>query len=870
MGDEIEDAGAKNMSSDEDFVLEDEESANKMPTPSQANKDGEDVEKKANVATQSTLPQKRKAEEANIIEESKQPAASPGVVNDDDDDPCSIAIQTAPPRFKKKRKKHSPVTELKSATVPQIVVSVPQTVATVVPQASLPKTPQGTQNIVHIPSGMKVVKEIKTVDPAVKTSASVNTTVPVSNTVTTNAVSVSRALPSSSVTQAAKNACTVRIHPPKRPAILSASTSSAAAPKPSPLVVVPSSQVSSATSAQAITVSKNLQSTAVTLNPQHLQSQARLSAALPAGVGKVMLVSSSGVPLQVLKTIPVSQTAIQGKTLSPSVLTTPGNTRVRIVSSSSSPSNPVGAVTLTSSSPLPKSATSQLPSSASAKLAVSVTPANLPNVLSTAKQASQVRTTSASAVHPPVLLVQRSGGVVPLTVKGGAIVMPAASKSQQVVVIRPSSALTSSTTSTTTLLSGAGISVLGNAQIAQTALGHKVILQGSTSLPHLEPKTVTVTGNKPVVQIAKTPLESKPSQLETTSQTLGNKPVLVTTTASPSIVTANKAATTSVTVASNTAVSDSKPTLPVLAVGNEQVVLGKEVYSELTAPNKQSSNVGSIPVCGTEVPETVTKILASKCDAVKRTVTQTAANVCSDAQTVGNVLPDAKTLAAVLQGTQTVTTVLPVTQTVTTVSPVTKTVATVLPVTQTEATVSPVTQKVASILPVTQMVATVAPVTQTVATVLPVTQAMATILPETGLEQTDEMCEDKSIPVVTINTNKNCQPENKADDNCNKATELDGNDKDTQNGCDPLVDLTCYETSVSDSAGCEESDDSAPNGLHPDLKTTLPCKLTETDVKLFNGSVSPDTECEEKQLDSAEQCHEITKQTTNGIVTNET
>ena len=175
-----------------------------------------------------------------------------------------------------------------------------------------------------------------------------------------------------------------------------------------------------------------------------------------------------------------------------------------------------------------------------------------------------------------------------------------------------------------------------------------------------------------------------------------------------------------------------------------------------------------------------------------------------------------------------------------------------------------------TVSPVTQTVATVSPVTQTVASVLPVTQTVANILPETDLEQTDVTCGDKSIPVVTISTNQNCQPENKADDYCNKATELDGKDKDTQNGGDPLVDLTCYETSESDSAGCEESDDSAPNGLHPDLKTSLPCKLTETDVKLFNGSLSSDTECAEKQLESVEQSHEITKQTTNGIVANET
>lgn len=788
VGDDIEDAGAQNMSSDEDFILEDEESKdNKTPTSEQANKDGE---KKETVATQSSLPQKRKAEEVNIVEESKQPVASPGV--DNDDDPCSIAIQTAPPRLKKKRKKHSPVAEHK--TVPQIAATVvSQKTAVDVPQAALAKTPQGNQNIAHIPSGLHV-KEKRAVDLAVNTCAPVNTAMAVSNTVTTSAVSVTRTLPSTSITQAMKSPSSVRIHPAQLPVALNTPTSSAAAAKPGSLVVVPSSYVRSVTSAQAATVSKNLSSTATTVASQHLQSQARL----PAGVGKVMLVSSSGVPLQVLKTVPVSQTVIQGKTLNPSVLTTPGNTRLCVVSSGSSLSNPVGVATLASSSPTVKSATCQLPNSAIPKVSISVAPSNL---------SSQVSTTSASPLNPPVFLVQRpgAGGVVPLTVKGGAIVMPAPSASQQVVVIRPSSALTSSTTSTTTLLSGAGISVLGNAQIAQAALGHKIVLSASTNLPHLEPKAKIATGNNTVVQA---PLGSKPSELKTTSQTLVNKPVLVMTTASPSILTGNKTTTTSVTVGSNSSVlitkaPDSNPTCPALAAGNDQVVLEKVAASEVTAPNKQLSTLGSIRVCGKELSDTVTKTLASNCDTVKGT--------------------DTRTVATVSPGTQTV--------------------------------------------------ATVSPDTQTVVTVSSDTQTVATVSPGTVSKQINSTCEGKSIPALTINTNKICQPENIADDYCNKATELQEKDKDTQNGSDPLVDLTCYETSVSDSAGCEESDDSAPNGLHPDLKTSLPCKLAETDVKLCNGVnrlVSPDTKCEEQELDSVDRSHGVTEQTTNGVAMNET
>lgn len=749
IGDEIEDAGARNMSSDEDFILEDEESRNnKSPTSEQTNKDGEDGENKDNAATQISLPQKRKAEEANIVEESKQPAASPGV--NDEDDPCSIAIQTTPPRFKKKRKKHSPDTEVKPVGVPQTVAApVPQRGATVIPPTSLPKTPQGNQqNILHIPAGLHSVTGKKAVDVTAKTSATVNT----NNTATATANSVKAVLTPTRITQAKKNATSVRVHS-KLPATLNASASSTVAAKPSSSVGVPSTSFRSTASNQAVTVSKSLSSTAVTVAAQHLQSQARLSAAVPPGVGKVMLVSSSGVPLQVLKTLPVSQPLIQGKTLNPSVLTTQGSPGVCVGSSSSSLSKPVAVATLGSSSLLAKSTTSQLPSSAVPKVAISVTPSKLSSVLSTS----------------PVFLVQRpgSGGVVPLSVKGGAIVMPASSAPQQVVVIRPSSSLTSSTTSTTTQLSGARISVLGNTQIAQTALGHKVVLSASTTFP---PKTKIVTVNKPVDQAAKTPLEIKPSELKPTSLALGNKPIMLMTTAS---------STSSMTLGSNTAVlvtraQDPKPTSAPLAAGNKQVRLGTVASSEITVPNKQSANGGSNRVCDTEMSDTVMKTLASNCETVKGTDTHT----------------------------------------------------------------------------------------------------VTAVSPERDLKQTNVTCEDKSLPSVTINTNKTSRPEITADDNVGDkvSIELHEKDKDTENGSDPLVDLTCYETSVSDST-CGESDDSAPNGLHPDLKTSLPCKLAERDVKLCNGvsrSVTPDTKCEEQELDSGERSHAVTDQATNGVLMNET
>lgn len=752
------------MSSDEDFILEDEESRNnKSPTSNQANKDGEDGENKGNAATQISLPQKRKAEEADIVEGSKQSVASPAV--QEEDDSCSIAIQTAPPRLKKKRKNHAPATDVKPGEVFKTVAStVPQGGAAVTPPTSITKIPQGNRpNILHIPAGLHSVAAKKVANVTVDTSATVNT----NNTVSVSGLSIKTVLPSAGITQPEKKANTVRILS-KAPATLNpsasstvgastsstvgASASSTVAVQPSSSLGVPSRPVHSVSSNQAVMASKSLSSTAVPVAAQHVQPQARLSAAVPAGVGKVVLVSSSGVPLQVLKTMSVAQPLIQGKAMNPAVLATQGSTVV----STSSLSNPVGVATLASSSLTTKSISSQLPSSAVPKVAIPVTPSKLSSVLSTS----------------PVFLVQRpgSGGVVPLAVKGGAIVVPASSAPQQVVVIRPSSSVTSSTTSATTQLSGAGIAVLGNtAQIAQTALGHKVVLSASTTLP---PKTKTVTVDKPVVdQAAKTPLEVKPSELKTSSLALGNTPIMLKTTSSS---TASETSRSNSTVLVTRA-PDPKPTCATLVADSEQAWLGTVASSDATVVDKDSVNMGSNRVCGTEISDTVMKALVSNCETLKGT----------DSPTV------------------------------------------------------------------------------------------ITVSPEKDRKQTKVTCEDQSLASLTIKAKKSSQPEVTADDNVEgKASiEVHDKDKDAENGSDPLVDLTCYETSVSDST-CGESDDSAaPNGLHADIKTTLPCKLAEMDVKLCNGvsrSVTPDTKCVEQELDSGERIHAVTDQATNGVLMNET
>lgn len=887
IGDEIEDAGAKNMSSDEDFVLEDEEgTASKTPTPIETKEDDEPGEKKTNAGIAIVFPQKRKADEANVDEESKQPAASAHIENNND--PCSISIQTAPLKLKKKRKKLTPVTDIK------------------------------TSSISHVPAGLQAVKAIKAASVAACTSvSSVNT-----NTVAGSCIKsvasgggfVRGSQASTNVTHT--NTSSVRIHS-KLPVILNKSSLSTVA-KPSASVALPTSHIQSVTTARGITASKNLSSaattiknlssTATTISSPSLQSQAHLTATVP-GVGKVMFVTSTGVPLQVLQAVPVSQqpliqgktvvlgnsirssplcvvsssssystttkvsqqSLVQGKTLNTDVLgstssstpihlvstsslsltptvlkathvsqqplvqgktlssalprntnasssvfvvsspsslsssagvtgpmqvlkavpvshqplvqsktlntaasgSTSGSSQVRLVSPISSPSTVAASVLPSSSLPV-KSTTSgsQLPSSPAHKVVISATPTNVANILSTAKQASHVATTSASSLSPSVILVQRpgTGEVVPLAVKGGTMVLPTPSASQQVVVLRPSNALASSTTP------GTGISVLGNTKISQTGLGHKVILSPSTnptgqSLPQLKPKTASIaTGIKPFVQVAMSPIGTKPSEPKMTAVALGNKPVITTTvTALPTA----KASTTTVTLGSNSTVlmastAGAKPTCTASLADSENVAMRAMTSSEITTPNKQPTDVESHDICNTEVPHSITKALTSLCDAMK--------------------VEDKQKLLALSQ--------------------------------------------------------------------------------DTDLKQNEKIkCEEHLLSSKTIPLDESCDS-GKLAGNGNENEDSTGSKEKEQgdkNCSEFLLDLTCYETSVSDSAGCEESDDSAPNGLHQDVKKS---PLTETDVKLCNGVACLVTHVnsdEEKKLDSVEQNQAaVANQTSNG------
>lgn len=919
--DELEDAGARNMSSDEDFVLEDEEGRKrKTPTPDEAKKDGEDDKNRENTGTQIALPQKRKAEETNADE------ASVHV----DNDPCSISIQTVPLKLKKKRKKSTPVADVKTA-------SVRRTIATAVPQVPSPRTTQANQQLIsHVPSGLQMVNEVRAAHAAAGTtpaSANKNMVAGGCKTMLTGGVFVVGTQPSTNITQAGKTSSSAKV-PPKLPVILAKPSLSTVA-KPSSSVALPTSHIQSISSTRAGTVSKNPSSTATIIASPSLQSQARLSTAVP-GVGKVMFVTSSGVPLQVLKAVPVSnQSLVQGKTLitsglgsagsstpvcvvssssslsspsrvsvplqvlkavpvskqplvqgktsntaglastssstpecvvsSASSLSTPtgasvplqilkavpvsqqplvqgktlnttgltstsSSTPVCVVSSSSLLSTPTGASTFARSSVPVKSttATSQLPSSPIHKVVISAAPTKLANILSAAEQTSHVAATSASPVNPPVILVQRpgAGGVVPLAVKGGTMIMSPPSASQQVVLIRPSGASASSTTTTaTTLLPGTGISVLGN---TQTALGHKVvispsILPAAQSLPQSESKTTpVVSGNKPFVQVAASPIGMKPSQPKTTAVALGSKQVITTT---PTTVSSTaKTPTTTVTVGSNS-------TTLVTSPANSECTVSSAL---VTSPINSECTV-STPL--------ITCPAKSECAFSSALVTSLANSEC----TVSSAGNEQVTL-------------------VTTAS------------SETTAPNEQFSNLESHTVRHTEVSHTVTRTLPSQCDTLKVTgtQSVLALSPNTDLKQNNPECEDTLLPSQTIPLDKGSEPAKLAGDTIeNKETKgINEKENNAKTCSELLLDLTCYETSVSDSTGCEESDDSAPNGLHPEMKTSLPSKLAETDVKLCNGvacAVTPDTKCDEKELDSVEQNHAaVANQPSNGVEISET
>lgn len=905
------------MSSDEDFVLEGEEGRrSKTPTRMEATKDSEMTENQSSTGTPIVLPQKRKAaDEADIVEECQKPSGSTD--GDTENDPCSISIQTAPLKLKKKRKK-SVTTVVSSATV------------TAVTQAtSAGFTRANRQPVSHVPAGLQMDKQIRLANVVAAVPAAADKKVVSSSCVhivATDGVATVASTSRPSITLQGKNAPSVRIHP--KPVILNKSQSSTVTKKQS-LVSVPTSHVQSIASVHPVTVSKNLASTASSL-ASSLQSQAGLSATVP-GLGKVMFVTSSGVPLQVLKAVPVSQQSlVQGKVLNTAILGSTGSlTSASAAPSSSSTSSPSDvsvpvrvmkavpisqqhliqaktvttaaggsstsspACVVTSSSPLSTPTTSSAvgsslslpPSTSIHKVVISAAPAKSGSTLSTAKAGGLVSTTSASS---PVILVQHpgAGGIVPLTVKGGTRTMSAQAASQQLVIIRPSS---------TTQLSGTAISVLGNAKIAQTAQGQKVVIApAGQSVPQVEAKTSSViTGNKVFVQAAMSPIGMKPSEAKTNAVASGSKLLVTTisTTTSPTTIPQGIDRVPATSITSAPTLSQAGHSLPQVETKVSSVVSGnKSFVKETVCPSGMTAAKSKVALESTAVLPT-TMATASMLPAfskgpdsivtmgigsassitcpVKSKPTITASST-SDKQVSPKEISsnEVSTTPVTLESKSAVMLVSPVEAKLTCASSHDQ-----------ELTSSHVTSpnecalKADSLCLITTEASNTIPrtkISQCDGVKVVQSQTKPALSPPTDLEKTDAKSEDSFLPAMSMPLGLNGETNELADSCTDMKGTVGLKEKDSKNDCELLLDLTCYETSVSESGGCEESGDFSSNGLYPNPNTTLPSKLTETDVKQCNGVTSPlsqEVTHEGKELDCQDQnLDTVVDKTSEGII----
>ena len=865
--DEIEDAGAQNMSSDEDFVLEDEEGRrSKMPTPIETKENSEPSANKANSGTAIiVLPQKRKADETNVDKESKQPAASAHV--DNNNDPCSISIQTAPLKLKKKRKKSTPVTDVK------------------------------TTSMSHVPAGLQAVNAIRAASVATCTTVSSVSTNTVAGSCVKSVASgggfvrVSQA--PTNVTQT--NTSSVRIHS-KLPVILNKSNLSTVA-KPSASVALPTSHIQSITAARAITALKNLSSTATTSSSPSLQSHAHLAAAVP-GVGKVMFVTSTGVPLQVLKAVPVSQQPlVQGKTV---VLgKTIGSSSLGVVSSSSSHSTTTNVlqqsaalVSTTSSTPIHLVSTGSSPSTPTVLKAtpVSQQPLVQGKTLSSALPRSTNASSSVFAVSSPASLSSPAEVTAPMQVlkavpmsqqplvQGKTLTTAASGSSSSSSQVRLVSSISSPSTADPSVLATCSSSLpvkpaTSGSQLPSSPI-HKVVISGTPTnvanilstvkqASHLA-TTSASSLNRSVILVQRpgaggvVPLAVK-----------GGTMVLPTPSASQQVVVirpsnalvSSTTPGTGISVLGNTKVSQtglghkvilspstnpSGQSLPQLKPKTTSIATGVKPFVQLAMPTTPSEPKTTAVALGGKPLITTTVTALPKAKALTSTVTMGSNSTLLMAGTVG-----AKPTCTVsLAGSEEVG-MRATTSSETTTPNKQPTVGESLHVCSTEVSHS-VTKTPTSLCD----------------TVMAVDKQKVLALSQgTDLQQNELIkCQEHLLFSKTIPLEETCDS-GKLDRNGienDNSTGSKEKEQDGKNCSELLLDLTCYETSVSDSAGCEESDDSTSNGFHQDVKKS---PLTvQTDVKLCNGVACPVThKGEEQKHDSVEQNQPtLANQTSNG------
>ena len=821
IGDEIQDAGAQNMSSDEDFVLETEEHGKNSKAPE--TKTDHEQDKGVSATPVIMIPQKRKAELENPSNERKQLKASTHPVNESK--PCSISIQTTPLKIKKQKK----ATDVKSTPT-----GVSQAKSSVVPQVS---------SVIHVPSGLRMVKDgrlsVGTARSGVSTANTNTVTGTTLKTLTSGGVLVVASSPSANINQA--NSSTFRIHP-KHPVILN-KAASATVPK------VKSTEAE----ATSNTASKNISPTTSATQ----QSPAQLAATLP-GIGKVVFVTSTGVPLQVLRAVPVSkQSLLQG--ISVTLGSTTSSSPVQVVSSSSGQSSSASAVARSSNSTSGHlTSTTSSPSTTVPVQLVKQTPASCQPI-------AQIKTSNtdfaANSNSSSSSLSASTRATVPLNVLNAALGLKSTSGQAKLVTTVTSNNESSS----------------HNVSLTSLALAQTGAVQPSSSSSPVQSTGSQTPSSKVVLSVVAPNAASKSSTSQPTSK-------VMTTNASPvnpAVILLRHPVTGGVmpvTLKGGTVVvTTPSTTQQVVLIRNSNVVSSSSTTNAVTVVSSLGGKVVLSPSVSStkqgvfQCKPKISSILPASKPLDKESMTSLAEGSTSTADSVSGLI------------NSTAQTTLPITKEITSTTTLgsnstalVKTEAHSKPTscsndeqfatkTNTSAQASssngqPCDEELNRLYDYEVSHAgdanqTLPDTTKPSDKVTITTAAIDSRLRQINLTKTEENVQ----PSKTISPGLERTPGSNID---NEKLDLSKKGKVIKNSGDLSLDLTCYETSVGDSTGCEESDDSAPNGR---------CReVLNNEGKLCNGiacAVSQTNSPKENKVDCRERnIPAKTDQISNGIL----
>ena len=811
------------MSSDEDFVLETEEHGKNSKVPETKTDHEQDKNKGVSGTPVIMIPQKRKAELENSSNERKQFKASTHPVNESK--PCSISIQTTPLKIKKQKK----ATDVKSTST-----GVSQAKSSVVPQVS---------SVIHVPSGLRMVKDgrlsVGTARSGVSTANTNTVTGTTLKTLTSGGVLVVASSPSGNINQG--NSSTFRIHP-KLPVILN-KAASATVPK------VKSTEAEGTSN----TASKNISATASATQ----QSPAQLAATLP-GIGKVMFVTSTGVPLQVLRAVPVSkQSLLQG--ISVTLGSTTSSSPVQVVSSSSGQSSSASAVARSSNSTSGHlTSTTSSPSTTVPVQLVKQTPASCQPI-------AQIKTSNtdfaANSNSSSSSLPASTRATVPLNVLNAALGLKSTSGQAKLVTTVTSNNESSS----------------HNVSLTSLALVQTGAVQPSSSSSPVQSTGPQTPSSKVVLSVVAPNAASKSS----TSQPTSN---VMTTSASPvnpAVILLRHPVTGGVmpvTLKGGTVVvTTPSTTQQVVLIRNSNVVSSSSTTNAVTVVSSLGGKVVLSPSVSStkqgvfQCKPKISSILPASKPLDKESMTSLAEGSTSTVDSLSGLINSTAQATLPITKEITSTTTLGSNSTA-----LVKTEAHSKPTscsndeqfatkTNTSAQASssngqPCDEELNRLYDYEVSHAgdanqTLLGTTKPSDKVTITTAAIDSRLRQINLTKTEENVQ----PSKTISPGLERTPGSNID---NEKLDLSKKGKVIKNSGDLSLDLTCYETSVGDSTGCEESDDSAPNGR---------CReVLNNEGKLCNGiacAVSQTNSPKENKVDCRERnIPAKTDQISNGIL----